>query len=156
MVLTLATCSFCTLLVEVNYYSKTPCQSQNRRSPGPASMRPQAECLPDSDDAPCGEMCNFYIGMGCCFYPMTCKKQPCGKCTFLYSPFCMKCILVIGFYTKIWNVFRLSAKYFLFQAWTSSIWQVTAFPCDTSDNSPFEWLPILPLCIACLLKHISW
>ncbi len=33
------------------------------------------ECFPGCDDAPCWEMCDSHMGMGSCFYPMTCEKH---------------------------------------------------------------------------------
>ncbi len=70
-------------------YNKNPCLCRNRKCPNKVhhqdlgSMRPQAECFPGSDDAPCWEICDFCMGMGSCFY-------------LTHPFFCMNCVLVMG------------------------------------------------------------
>ena len=63
------------------------------------SMKPHAECCPGSDDAPSWEICNFCMGMGSCFYPMTSKKFKASHAEiaqFCTPLFCTNCVLVMG------------------------------------------------------------
>ena len=83
-------------------YSKNPCPCGNHTFPNKVhlwdlgSMRPQVMFFPGSDDALNWEMCNFCMGMGSCFYFMTCKKHQSSHAEIAYFHtllVCMNCVL---------------------------------------------------------------
>ncbi len=79
------------------WYSKKPCLYKNCtfsnevHHQGLGRTMSWAKCCPGSDDALSWKLCDFHMGMGSCFYPMTCKKHQDSHaeighfCTHYYS-----------------------------------------------------------------------
>ena len=94
----------------IPYYSKNPCPCGNHKFPnevhhqGLGSMKVQAKCFLGSGDASCWEVCNFHMGMGSCFNPMTYKKHQsihAEIALFCIPLFYMNCVLLMGLYPML-------------------------------------------------------
>ena len=83
----------------VKHAHQVTSSKNHSKNQGLGSTRPHAECFPGSDDAPSWEMCNFSMGMGPCFYPMTHKKHQGSHVEIMHfrTPLSyMSCVLVMG------------------------------------------------------------
>ncbi len=89
----------------ITEYIKSSCPCENCAFPnkvhhqGLGSTRLQAECFPGSNDVLSWEICDFHMGMGSSFYPITCKKYQGShvEIVHFHTPlFCMSSVLVMG------------------------------------------------------------